>query len=175
MSTTKKDPGPFGPVVEWTLKHRDGEERTYRQTELAIEGEARMLGLAHKAGSILKDRAFNFEDLVAMVDDGQPRWKAILDAIGIIVEEAPGLIAEAALVLLGIYPTNLDGTPNREFDDHERFIRATVSSAKFFDMMRVFVTQNDYQRMAGPFWNRFQSGREPEMQAPPVDTSVSTG
>lgn len=165
------DPGPIGAFYEWRLQKKvrggEPEERTYEQSELSIEGEARLLGMARKIGTLLKARDFDLAKLATMVNTGEPDWDLIVDALALITEEAPKVVAESVLILLSIFPTQEDGSPNPDYADHEQFIRHSVNSAKFHDMLRVFITQNDYQRLARPFWNRVSP-------PPPVATLVDS-
>ncbi len=160
-----QDPGPVGRVVDWKLtkgRGNDIEERTYEQRELSIEGEARLLGMARQIGVVLKESDVNLAQFSDMVKTGNPDWQVIFDALTLIVEHAPRLLAETVLTLLGIFPTLDDGSPNTKYDDDVKFIRATVNTAKVHDMARVFVEQNEYERIARPFWNRFVNEAESE-------------
>jgi len=167
---------PVPAFHEWNLKStirppkgQPAEERKYEQGELSIEGEARLLGQARKIGAILKDRNFNLDAISVMVNTGEPNWDVIFEAMTIVTEEVPRLIGESACVLLGVFPTLEDGTPNPEYEDHERFLRNALNTAKFVDMLMVFVDQNDYKRLARPFWGRVrqESGSQPETAGSP--------
>ena len=157
-ATTLPEPGPIPPSVEWKLVRRSGadsEERTYTQSELSIEGEARILGMGTKIGALLKEKDFDINRIANMIQsEGDLDWDAIFEAITLVTENAPALVAETALTFVSIFPTSDDGTPNREYDDHQKFMRGAINVSKFTQMVRVFVAQNDWERMARPFWNR---------------------
>ena len=179
---TPADSGPIAPVVEWQLKSKgaEGETRTYEQSELSIEGEARLLGMARKIGAVLKDADFDLGKVSNMIDSTDPvDWDIILDGVALVVENAPDLVGESTLILLGIFPTDEDGSPNPAYAEHLIFIKRTVNTAKFSDMLRVFIAQNDYERIARPLWNRFAQAATPTPtptpdSPPPTGTEVST-
>jgi hypothetical protein len=175
-SPPAQDPGPVGPVVEWKLRAPGsvGEEQTYEQTELSIEGEARLLGMARKIGTLLRENEFDLDEASKMLEVGNPNWALIENGVSIVVENAPQLVAETAAILLSIYPTDEDGSPNPEYEGHIKFLRRSVNLAKINDMIRVFIRQNDYQRIAGPFFTRFRSSATPEPETPATVTEGSS-
>lgn len=149
-------------TVEWRLYNpRRKESRTYEQAELTIEGEARLVGLARKVGAVLADAGYTFGQLGEFFDDtrtdpetGEPvgvDWPKALTLIEHVAQYAPDLIGDAMTVFFGIFPTNEDGSPNPDFDDHRLFLRGAVNIAKVTDVTRVFLAQNEYSRLIGPF------------------------
>lgn len=140
-------------TVEWRLYNpRRQETRTFEQSELTIEGEARLIGLARKFGAVLEDAGYSFGDLGEFFDETKEvDWPKALSLIERVSQFAPDLIADALTVLLGIYPTNEDGTPNGDFEDTRLFLRGAVNIAHLSDIIRVFVSQNEYARLIGPF------------------------
>jgi len=148
---------PFGARVEWALTHkRSGETRTFVQTELPIEGEARMLGLVRQIGETLKDKAFDWERLGGMLDRGDLEWDFILQSIHLVEEEGPQFVVDSAAILLGVYPTNEDGSANQSYEADKAFIRGSINTDLWTRMLRTYADQNDYQRMVRPFWERLR-------------------
>lgn len=143
-------------TVEWTLRNaRRKDERHYEQSELSIEGEARLLGIARQAGDVLTAADFDWDRLTEMFEPGKPMdWPYVFRLLDLVIERAPDIITDMALVLLGIFPTTEDGQPNPQYNDERAFIRGAVNTSRFSAMLQVFADQNDYRRLAGPFWNR---------------------
>jgi len=159
-----EDRGPIGPRVEWKLTHkRTGQERTFTQTELSIMGEARLLSWARHVGNLLKEKEFDWGALGSSLD-GDLDWNLILEVLGILAEEGPEQIVESTCILLGLYTTNEDGTPNTTFADDKAFLMGSVNFHIWVDMVRVFSEQNEYQRLARPFWERIRQAANNAME-----------
>lgn len=150
-------PAALPEEVEIVLRHpRRKETRTYTQTELALDGEARLIQLAAKAASVLAQGGYTLTDIWQMFEVGMEKpedveWGEATTLIEYIAAYAPALLAEATTVYLGIFPTDELGNPNPEYEDHLAFIRGSVRLATFVDMTRLFMRQNDYRRLLAPF------------------------
>lgn len=143
----------LGATVEWRLYNpRRKETRTFEQGELSIEGEARLIGLARKFGTVLGEAGYTFGELGALMDgEGATDWPKALGLIEAVASFAPDLVADAVTVLFGIFPTNEDGTPAADYEDTRLFLRGAVNSAKVNDIFRAFIALNQYARLVGPF------------------------
>lgn len=141
--------------VVWTLNSlRDPEQkpRTYAQRELAIEGESALVGLVMRVGGALKEAGFDFDRLSTIFDDGPTDWSLVVDVVSIASAVIPDVATEAALIFLGVYRTNLDGSPNAEQYESERtFLRGAINVARVIDLVRIYAAQNDYRRALRPF------------------------
>ena len=151
-TTTPKGSPVFPPSVPVTLRNPRSEEvREYIQTELTIEGEARLLGLVHETAAKLNDAGFPWDQLGPLFDEREPMdWVMATDLLARVATVAPDAITDAVTIFLGIYPTNEDGSRNADYEDERRFIRSAVKFATFVDMVKTFAEQNDYQRLADP-------------------------
>lgn len=146
-------PAVIPVTVSWRLRNaRTHVEREFEQSELAIEGEARIVGLGRKIGILLNERGYTWAQINdLMTNEADTDWRAVLGLIDLAGDAAPDIVADAATILLGIYPANEDGTPNEAFEADRRFLRSAVSVAKFVEMVDIFRHQNDYARMLAPF------------------------
>ena len=107
-------------------------------------------------------------------------WELILELVGLLAEVLPDLLADFALVCFGIFPSDEDRQRNEKYEGEHAFLRDTLNIAKVHDIMGVFAEQNDYLRLARPFWNRMRAqGREALSRADaspkPTRTSSSRG
>lgn len=142
------DPGS----AEWTLRNpRTGEIRTYEQVELTIEGETRLVSLAQKLAVAVREAGMDWQQLESLFDDGPFKWDLALDALGTAARFAPDLIADAACVMLGVFPVDEDGNRNEKYEDERRYIRSSIKLAVFFEMLQVLGRQNDWRRLLAPF------------------------
>lgn len=147
------DSPAFPDAVSWTFRNaRSKEQRTYEQTELSLEGDARILGIGRHVLLQLNEGAVPWERLRSMFDeDAQLDWKLLLDVVGLTVEQAPTAVAEVVATLMGIFPTNEDGGRNPDYDGEVRFLRGALNISRVVDVLKVAATQNDYQRLLAPF------------------------
>lgn len=148
-TTSVMSPGVF----TWELRNgRRRETRTYEQGEVAIEGEARLIGIARKVGVVLGEAGYTFGMLGEFFDENREvDWDKALALAEHVALYAPDLIAETVTVFLSIYPTNEDGTRNASYDDEVAFLRGAINTARFVDMARVFMATNEYAKLIGPF------------------------
>lgn len=162
------------PTRRWTLRNaRSGETREFQQSELPIEGEARLLAIVNDTAVKLVDTGFAFEKVPALFDDGPTDWDVVRDLLGAIVAFAPDAIVDATTALLNIYPTNEDGTRNAEYDKDWRFLKGSVKSTTFVEMLQWFAETNDYQRLAAPFGEIIGRAMAPVMTDQPSTTPMS--
>jgi len=138
---------------EWSLYNsRRHESRSYVQSELALDGEARLVGIATKVGAVLTEGGYTWGDLYDLTDENrQIDWAELSKMVSHLVQFAPDLISETAGVFLSVYPTDEDGVPDPTYSDQVKFIRGALNVARFVDMVRVFMQQNDYARVLAPF------------------------
>jgi hypothetical protein len=151
----------FPPTVEWTLRNpRTKETRTFEQSELTIEGEARLLALVQQTAQALSATAFPWDKLAALFDPAVAAldWTAGAEMLGMISTQLPDVVAEAAVIFLGIYADNEDGTRNGDYDDDKRFLRSALNFTRFVDLVKTFAQQNDYQRLSLPFGRALEAG-----------------
>lgn len=144
-------------TVEWSLRNqRRKDTRHYEQTELSIEGEARLLSLARRTGEVLQNEAgLDFDRIADMFSpDSKLDWGYIYHLADVVLERAPEIVTDATLVMFSIFPTEEDGTPNKNYEDERLFVRGAINLSKFSAILQVFAEQNDYRRLAGPFWTR---------------------
>jgi hypothetical protein len=150
----------FPEVVEWTLRNkRTNEERRYEQTELTIEGEARLLGIVQKVAANLTAEGFPFDKLSTLFDVDRPiDWVLAAELLGMVSGELPDVVSDTTCLFFGILPTLEDGTRNPEFESERRFIRGAMTFSRWVDIVQVFASQNDYQRLAAPFGKALAMG-----------------
>lgn len=145
---------------EWTFTSRDGESRTFQQQELTIDGEAALFGLI--AGSVveLQKKDFPFDRVADLFpeegEDGEavfgPDTLSLASQMAtVIATTAPHIIPKAAAILLGIFPTDEYGKPNKDYNETVAFLRKSIHAADAAEMFQTFVEQNDVQRLTVPF------------------------
>lgn len=166
------------PAHEWSLRSkRSGQVRTFEQSELTIEGEARLLGIVHEVAVRVTEDGFPWEKVGPLFEDGPTDWPVVIDLVGIISVRAPDAIGNVAACLLGLYPTNEDGSKNDAYDDDVRFLTGALNVVTFVEMLRVFAEQNDYQRLADPIGailGRAAAPRMATMTTPPTTITPGT-
>lgn len=140
------------PITTWQLRNvRTKESRAYDQSELSIEGEARLLTLVRDAGAKLNEDGFDWQALIDLFEPSKDMdWFGATKLLGVVAAQLPDVVAEAATIFLGVYPTNEDGSRNADFEGEKRFIKGAVKFTTFIDMVKTFAEQNDYQRLADP-------------------------
>jgi hypothetical protein len=139
-------------TVDWTLRNpRTKEVRHYEQNELTIEGEARLIGILRTAAVALREHAFTWPQLESLFDEGPFQYDLALDLVGAVTSYAPDLLVDAALVFVGVFPTDENGQPNAEYEQHRTFVKGSLKIAMVVDMIRTFAAQNDIARMLAPF------------------------
>lgn len=165
----------FGPMVEWTLQNpRTKETRTFTQTELMLEGETRLLGLVRRVAHLMRNSGITLEQLQALfAEDATLDWDLAMNLLDIASEQVPEIIAESAVIFCGVYPTDVDGKPDKDYDPTIRFMKQSLNFLRWTDMVRAFAAQNDYRRLARPFSRALAEGRS-QMSAPP-ESGTKTG
>lgn len=148
--TSPRDSAVVPPIVEWRFVDvRASEARTFQQTELSIEGEARLISLASRVGEALRAVGYSWAQIGDVLDNG-----SVDQMVSLVVDlapAAPDLVTDAAMVMLGLFPTDVFGNPEPEYDADRLFIRHTINITRFADMVTVLMAQNDYQRLLRPF------------------------
>lgn len=162
------DLGPAGYPSRMDVKlthKRTGQERTYQQTELAIDGEAKLIGLVERAGMILSEREFPWDTLAKLFsDEGQAQLDPkqlgpdAMKVLSIVASAVPDLVIDSTCLFFGIFEFDEDGTRNPEWETERKFIRGAVGFVQWVDFVRTFIGQNDYQRLADPFAQAFTAG-----------------
>lgn len=163
-----RDLGPAGypTKVEVVLVHKQtGEERKYQQTELAIDGEAQLMGLIERAASFLMERDFPWDTLSKLFSpEGQAQLNPeqlgpdAVKVLSIVATAVPDLVIDSTCVFFGIFEFDEDGKRNEEWLAERKFIRRAVGFVQWVDLVRTFISQNDYQRLAEPFGQAFAAG-----------------
>ena len=146
-------------VRRWTLTAKRGphagEPRLYEQTELTIDGEMALIALGNRAFSSLTATGYDISRLGDIFPDEMHvqdiNWGAVTDLLSAIASAAPPLIAEAAAVLVGIFPTDENGARNPNYADEVSFLRSSIGLADFVEMLETFLSQNDIERLRRPF------------------------
>jgi hypothetical protein len=145
----------------WSFRHLEtGEVREYEQRELSIDGEVQLFSLITRSIERL-GTDFPWDSLretLRKADAGQGLegfdWSTIGTLSSLAVIQVPGLASEAAAVFLGIFPTDTRGQRNPRFDEEVEFLRGALKMERLVEMLKVFAEQNDYKRLALPFWLR---------------------
>lgn len=138
-------------VVERVIRNkRTGETRTFQQSELTIEGEARLIRIVHETAVALNEVGFPWTKLGPLFDEGPTDWDTVIELLGITALHAPKAIADATATFFGVYPTDEDGSRNDDYDKTVRFIRSSIKVVDFVEFVKTFTEQNDYQRLADP-------------------------
>lgn len=166
----RQDLGPAGypPRVTVEIVHKRTEEkRQYLQTELAIDGEAQLLGLVEQVGIVLSEREFPWETLAKLFDaEGQAALDArqlgpdVVKMLGAVVAAVPTAIKDSACIFLGIYQFDADGTRNPDWEREREFLGGALTFTAWVDLVRTFLAQNDYQRLAAPFGEALATGAQ---------------
>jgi hypothetical protein len=143
-------------------------DRRFVQRELSLEGESRLLDVI---GRILE--ALNAAGIDVAVTE--------LMKVRKIGDQGALLLAEAAALLLGNFPTHEDGTVNDDFAPHVRYIARNLSTPRFFgEIVARFLEQNDYRRVVAPFerlWGEMFPPKPTETPTPgptPVPSTPSS-
>lgn len=167
-------------IVEWTLTNprapKEARTRTYEQAELSLAGEARLLGLARTVGQALSSEEVDLNRLAIMFDRGDIDWDLVLEMLGMLSEVMPDALAEFALICFGIFPSDEHHQRNDRWEDEREFLKEALNLSKVAAIMQTFAAQNDYVRLARPFWDRLiQRGQQAQNPAatsqPPTATS----
>jgi hypothetical protein len=137
----------------WVFRDPDtGEQREYVQRELTIEGEVALLALGSKAVDRLSAKGFPWSDLQTLIrqadQSGGMDWSLAQGLAARALGEVPDLGAEAAAVLLNILP---DSKVKGHYAEEVAFIRRSLKLMRLYDMLRLFMAQNDYDRLTAPF------------------------
>jgi hypothetical protein len=140
------------------------ETRTYIQQELTLDGEFHLFNLIAEGVPILKRADFPFERIMDVFPDedidasfGPEALAAVADMARVAASVAPDIITRMAAIVLGVFPTDIDRSPNPAYDDHVMFLRSSMKSADVVEMVETFIEQNDIERLRAPFaraWER---------------------
>ena len=161
-------------LVEWrfSLTRDPSQERHYQQAELSMAEEARILGLARQVGTELTTRDMDWQRFEKLFDDPFADPEYVMFLLQLVEEVAPGLLAEFCLTCFGILPVNVDRTPNEKYAGERDFLMQALNLRKASEVLSVFLAQNDYRRVASPFFELVRAGRTTTR---PTTASTSPG
>lgn len=147
------------------------ETRHFVQQELTIDGEMQLFGLISEAIPRLTKAGFPFDKLGALFPDdmtgyGPETLKVVAEMATSVSAAAPDLLSRAAAICLGIFPKDIDGKPNRDYDEQVAFIRGSLHVADVVEMTETFIEQNDIERLKGPFERAWEKVTEVPMPTP---------
>lgn len=126
--------------------------QTFEQSELTIDGEAQLLSLTARTVGTLAERGFPFERLAGVIEDsGAVNMRVIGELLPLVMTEVPEFASESAVILFGIFPVDEEGKLNPDYDRAKRLLRRSLKFTSWFDMLELFMQQNDYQRLIAPF------------------------
>jgi hypothetical protein len=170
-----QSPAVVTGTVEWELRSaRTKAVRTFEQSELSIEGEARLVSLGRKLAVALGEMGYTLDELASVLNDEERTdWQFIFEVLTKAADYVPDLAADFGTVLLGIYPTEEDGTPNGAFETDRRFLRSALNMRTLVEMLQVFTVQNDYRRVLAPF-GRTLSGTMAALRGRPQSVPSDT-
>lgn len=164
------------PVTEWVLTiPKTGESRTFYQSELTIDGEVALLSLATRMVGQLVEMDFPLHEVADLQDaDGSlnvPLAAKLTSLAGPII---PPISAESSAIVFGYLPTDDFGRRDPEFDEVQKFIRKALTITRWYDVIQVFMAQNDVNRLIAPFANALRKGVEMGMWAERVKAAGTT-
>lgn len=126
--------------------------RTFEQSELSIEGEARLVGIARKIADVLAQTGYSWSQLTDVFTNEEfTDYQIVWDVVEKVGEYAPDLVADIGTILFAIYPTDENGVPNAAFEEDRTFLRGALNIRRLVEMFQTFVAQNDYRRLMAPF------------------------
>lgn len=134
----------------------EDERRTYIQQELTIDGEMHLFSLIAEAIPRLQTAGFPFERIADIFPDennqfGPDTIPAVSEMAQTLIVVAPDLITRAVSVCLGIFPKDINGKPNRSYDEDLKFLRQSIHTSDVVEMFETFTEQNDIERLQAPF------------------------
>jgi hypothetical protein len=144
------------PVDEHGNPVGDDERRTFVQQELTLDGETQLFGLVAEAVPRMQGAGFPFDRIMEIFPDEENQFgpeaiSAVAEMAQTLAVIAPDLVTRAAAVTLGIFPKDIDGKPNRHYDEQVGFLRQSMHTADVVEMFETFVEQNDVKRLQAPF------------------------
>jgi hypothetical protein len=155
-------------------------DRRFVQRELSLEGESRLLDVIGRILEALNAAGIDVA-VTELMKDGMPNLAVIAALVRKIGDQGALLLAEAAALLLGNFPTHEDGTVNDDFAPHVRYIARNLSTPRFFgEIVARFLEQNDYRRVVAPFerlWGEMFPPKPTETPTPgptPVPSTPSS-
>lgn len=164
-------------IAEWELADpKDpGNRRMFYQSELTIDGEVALLSLASKTISTLVAMDFPLSELANLQrEDGELDVQLAARLAALAGPAMPPFAAESAAIVFGYLPTDDFGRRDPDFDEHVRFIRKALRLTRWYDIVQVFMEQNDVERMIAPFANALRKGVEIGVWAERVKATGTT-
>lgn len=148
------DQSILSPAVQvWTLTFKKtGEQRDFNQSELTIDGEAALMGLASRAIGELNAQGIPISAIGSMADlNGNVDWGVVTRLFTQASPLIPKLGSEAAAILFGYYPMDEMFKPEADWAPTVKWLRGAITIPLLVDFLQTFVAQNDYKRLSGPF------------------------
>jgi hypothetical protein len=174
--TARTDLGPAGFPTKYEVvitNARTDESRHYIQTELAIDGEAKLIGLVEQIGARLVEQDFPWETLGKLFsEEGQAAldWATIgpdvTTILRIVSTTGPDVMVDAACIFFGVHQFDEDNKPNPDWETERKFIRSSLTFSRWVDLVRTFMAQNDYGRLAAPFGQALATGAQMGIKQP---------
>ena len=164
----------------WTFRDRDGEERTYEQRELTIDGEIQLFSLIGRSLGKLREVGFPFQDLAKVLPDNTTSlenydWNAAGELAALAAMAIPSLASEAMAIMFGQFPTDEHGRRNAAWTDEVAYLRRVIHVADVVEAADVFTRQNDMERLQAPFSAAIRSLIERGLTSPsPYRTAAET-
>lgn len=179
--------GITDPVRTWTLtrpprKGAPAEQRVYEQAELTVDGEFQLVGIVNRAAATLRETGFPFERLGDLIPSPAPQqpgepelsynarvlqasrdwatnidWLLVAELLDKAGEVAPPFVSEAAATLLGVYRVDQFGKRSPEWEEEVAFIRSSLHTAEFVEMLETAAAQNDVERLLAPLGRAWAS------------------
>lgn len=140
-------------VHVWVLaKKKTREERTFYQSELTIDSEAALMGLASRVIGELAERGIPISSIGTLMSDaGEIDWPKVTGLLSQASPMIPQMASEVAAILCGYSPVNEEGRPAEDWTPTVAFMRGAISIPILVEMLQVFTEQNDYKRLSAPF------------------------
>lgn len=148
------------PVHEWTFRQpKSGESRLFYQSELTIDGEVALLSLATRTVGRLAEMEFPLAEIGNLQNEDKslnvPLAAKLASMAGPIL---PPVSAESSAIMFGYLPTDDFGRRDPDFDEVVAFLRASMTITRWYDVIEVFMAQNDVERMIAPFGAALKKG-----------------
>lgn len=128
---------------------------TYEQAELTIAGEVRLAQLATRTLRTLLESGFDIDKIGDLINDSDsPNLVVASELLFEILATVPELAVESSTILLGLAPKNPDGSVNKDYTQLREALanpKGGIKFADWYEMLKVFVEQNDWRRLVTPF------------------------
>jgi len=164
----------------------EDERRTFVQQELTLDGEMQLFGLVAEAIPRLQSVGFPFQRIQEVFPDENNEFgPGVLPAVSEMAQTlavvAPDIVTRAAATCLGIFPKDINGKPNRAYDEQLAFLRHAMHTADVVEMFQTFVEQNDIERLQAPFvllWEKVtanvpQAAMEMPVRQNPMEATIA--